>query len=36
MSSNLGENSFIDLSDGISSVADLDISKYDGRPFSKI
>lgn len=31
----LGENSFIDLSDGISSVADLDVSKFDGRPFSR-
>jgi hypothetical protein len=31
----LGENSFIDLSDGISSVADLEVSKFDGRPFSK-
>lgn len=31
----LGEDSFIDISDGISSVADLDISRFDGRPFSK-
>lgn len=31
----LGEHSFIDLSDGISSVADLIVSDYDGRPYSK-
>jgi hypothetical protein len=31
----LGENAFIDLNDGISSVADLNVSNYDGRPFSK-
>jgi|GEM_PF-1930730 len=31
----LDENSFIDLSDGISSVADERVDKYDGRPFSK-
>jgi hypothetical protein len=31
----LEKNSFIDVSDGISSVADLEVSRYDGRPFSK-
>ena len=31
----LGENSFIDLEDGISSVADLAVSDYDGRPYAK-
>ncbi len=31
----LGENAFIDLTDGISSVADLIVSNFDGRPFSK-
>jgi hypothetical protein len=31
----LKEHAFIDLSDGISTVADLDISLFDGRPFSK-
>ena len=31
----LHRDSFIDVSDGISSVADLDVSHYDGRPFSK-
>ena len=30
----LGEDAFIDLTDGISSVADLIVSNYDGRPFS--
>jgi Histidine kinase-, DNA gyrase B-, and HSP90-like ATPase len=29
------ENSFIDLSDGISSVADLKVESFDGRPFSR-
>ena len=29
------KDAFIDLSDGISSVTDLEVSKYDGRPFSK-
>jgi len=31
----LDKNSFIDVSDGISSVADLEVSRYDGRPFSR-
>ncbi|NOR45783.1 MAG: hypothetical protein GQ534_09385 [Candidatus Delongbacteria bacterium] len=31
----LGKDCIIDLSDGISTVADLEISKYDDRPFSK-
>ncbi|PYJ82627.1 MAG: hypothetical protein DME22_18140 [Verrucomicrobia bacterium] len=31
----LGEDNFIDLSDGISSVADERVDKFDGRPFSK-
>ncbi len=31
----LAENSFIDLSDGISSVADLKVESFDGRPFSR-
>ncbi len=31
----LGENSFIDLTDGISSVADMSVSSFDGRPYSK-
>jgi len=31
----LGEEAFIDLTDGISSVADLVVSNFDGRPFSK-
>lgn len=31
----LGENAFIDLTDSISSVADLNVSEFDGRPFSK-
>lgn len=31
----LGENAFIDLTDSISSVADLVVSSYDGRPFAK-
>jgi len=31
----LNEDNFIDLSDGISSVADEKVDKYDGRPFSK-
>lgn len=31
----LDENNFIDLSDGISSVADERVDKFDGRPFSK-
>ncbi|MBU1013940.1 MAG: ATP-binding protein [Bacteroidetes bacterium] len=31
----IGENAFIDLTDGISSVADLVASNYDSRPFSK-
>ena len=31
----LDKNSFVDVSDGISSVADLEVSRYDGRPFSK-
>jgi hypothetical protein len=31
----LDKDSFIDVSDGISSVADLEVSHYDGRPFSK-
>jgi len=29
------KESFIDVTDSIFSVADLDVSKYDGRPFSK-
>jgi Histidine kinase-, DNA gyrase B-, and HSP90-like ATPase len=31
----LDRESFIDVTDSISSVADLDVSRYDGRPFSK-
>jgi hypothetical protein len=31
----LDRDSFIDVSDGISSVADLEVSHYDGRPFSR-
>ncbi len=31
----LGENAFIDLTDGISSIEDLPVSSFDGRPFSK-
>jgi hypothetical protein len=31
----LGENAFIDLTDGISSIEDLQITSFDGRPFSK-
>jgi hypothetical protein len=31
----LGEDNFIDLGDGISSVADEKVDKFDGRPFSK-
>jgi len=31
----IGEDAFIDLTDGISSVADLIVSDFDGRPFSK-
>lgn len=31
----LNEDNFIDLSDGISSVADEKVDKFDGRPFSK-
>lgn len=31
----LGENSFIDLTDGISSIEDLSVTSFDGRPFSK-
>lgn len=31
----LGDDSFIDVSDGISSVADLEVAHYDGRPFSR-
>jgi hypothetical protein len=31
----LDKDGFIDVSDGISSVADLEVSHYDGRPFSK-
>lgn len=31
----LGKDSFIDLTDGISTVADLEIHKYDDRPFAK-
>jgi hypothetical protein len=31
----LDMDSFIDLSDGISTVADLEINKYDNRPFAK-
>lgn len=31
----LNEENFIDISDGISSVSDYDITKLDGRPFSK-
>ncbi len=31
----LGDDNFIDLSDGISSVADVRVDKFDGRPFSK-
>ncbi|HSV63598.1 MAG TPA: ATP-binding protein, partial [Chthoniobacterales bacterium] len=31
----LDKDSFIDVTDSISSVADLDVSRYDGRPFSK-
>lgn len=31
----LSEHSFIDLSDGISSVADLKVEYFDGRPFSR-
>jgi hypothetical protein len=31
----LDKESFIDVSDSISSVADLQVSHYDGRPFSK-
>jgi hypothetical protein len=31
----LESESYIDLSDGISTVADLDIAKYDDRPYSK-
>lgn len=31
----LGKDSFIDLSDGISTVADLEINQYDDRPFAK-
>jgi hypothetical protein len=31
----INEHSFIDVSDGISSVADIEISKIDGRPFAK-
>lgn len=31
----LGDNAFIDLMDGISSVADMTISDYDNRPLSK-
>lgn len=30
----IGENAFIDLTDSISSVADLIVKDYDGRPFS--
>lgn len=31
----LGKDSFIDLNDGISSVADLKVEDFDGRPFSR-
>ena len=31
----LDKHAFIDVSDTISSVADLEVSQYDGRPFSK-
>ncbi len=31
----LDKDSFIDVTDSISSVADLEVSRYDGRPFSK-
>lgn len=31
----INKDSFIDLSDGISTVADLEINKYDDRPFAK-
>ncbi len=31
----LGDDAFIDLTDGISSVADLRVDSFDGRPFSK-
>lgn len=31
----LGKDSFIDLSDGISTVADLEINQFDDRPFAK-
>jgi hypothetical protein len=31
----IGEDNFIDLSDGISSVSDEKVDKFDGRPFSK-
>ncbi|MDQ3021311.1 MAG: ATP-binding protein [Bacteroidota bacterium] len=31
----LNDENFIDISDGISSVSDYDITKLDGRPFSK-
>jgi len=31
----LDKDSFIDVTDSISSVADLEVSGYDGRPFSK-
>ena len=31
----LGKDSFVDLSDGISTVADLEINHYDDRPFAK-
>lgn len=31
----LKEENFIDISDGISSVSDYDVTKLDGRPFSK-
>jgi hypothetical protein len=31
----LDKDSFIDVSDGVSSVADLEVSDYDGRLFSK-
>ncbi len=31
----LGTDAFVDISDGISSIDDMEISKLDGRPFSK-
>ena len=31
----IGNDAFIDISDGISSVEDMEVTKIDGRPFSK-